>query len=59
MTNKTKAAVWTSILLIALTFLSVCVTCYPKIALYVLAASAFAVAISIIYHMILQQLKDQ
>jgi hypothetical protein len=59
MTNKTKAAVWTSILLIAITFLSVCITSYPRIALYVLAAGAFAVAISIIYHMILQQLKDQ
>lgn len=53
MTNKTKAAVWTSILLITLTFLSVCITCYPRIALYVFAAGAFAVAISMIYHMIL------
>lgn len=58
MTNKTKAAVWTSILLIALTFLSVCITSYPRIALYVFAAGAFAVAISIIYHAILEQLKD-
>lgn len=53
MTNKTKAAVWTSILLIALTFLSVCVTCYPRIALYVGIGSAFAVTISIIYYTIL------
>jgi hypothetical protein len=58
MTNKTKAAIWTAILLIALTFLSVCITCYPRIALYVFAAGAFAVAISMIYHMILELLKD-
>jgi len=59
MTNKTKAAMWTAILLIALTFLSVCITCYPRIALYVFAAGAFAVAISMIYHMILAILGDQ
>jgi hypothetical protein len=58
MTNKTKAAVWTSILLIALSFLSICITSYPRIALYVFAAGAFAVAISMIYHMIVEQLKD-
>jgi len=59
MTNKTKAAMWTSILLIALSFLSVCITCYPRIALYVFAAGAFAVSISMIYHMILAILGDQ
>ena len=59
MTNKTKAAVWTSILLIALTFLSVCITSYLRIALYVFAAGAFAVAISMIYHMILALLGDK
>ena len=56
MTNKTKAALWTSILLITLTFLSVCITCYPRIALYVFAASAFAVVISMLYHLILELL---
>jgi hypothetical protein len=56
MTNKTKAAVWTAILLITLTFLSVCITCYPRIALYVFAAGAFAVVISMLYHLILEQL---
>ena len=58
MTNKTKAAVWTLILLIALTFLSVCITSYPRITLYVFAAGAFAVAISILYHMILTILNN-
>lgn len=59
MTNKTRAAVWTSILLIALTFLSVCITCYPRIAVTVFAVGAFAVAISMIYHMILAILGDK
>ena len=59
MTNKTKAAVWTLILLITLTFLSVCITSYPRIALYMFAAGAFAVAISMLYHMILAILGDQ
>jgi uncharacterized membrane protein len=59
MTNKIKAAVWTLILLIALTFLSVCITCYPRIALYVFAAGVFATAISILYHLILNVLGDE
>lgn len=59
MTNKTKAAVWTSILLIALTFLSVCITYYPRIALYVFTAGVFTVTISMIYHMILEALGDK
>jgi len=59
MTNKTKGAIWTLILLIALTFLSVCITCYPRIALYVFAASVFAGTISMLYHMILEILGDQ
>ena len=59
MTNKTKAAMWTLILLIALSFLSVCITCYPKTAFYVFVAGAFALAISILYHAILAILRDQ
>jgi hypothetical protein len=59
MTNKTKATVWTAILLITLTFLSVCITSYPRIALYVFAASAFGVAISLLYHIILEHLGDE
>ena len=59
MTNKTKAAIWTLILLITLTFLSVCITSYPRIAFYVFVAGAFALAISILYHAILAILRDQ
>lgn len=59
MTNKTKAAVWTSIILIALSFLSVYITYYPKIALYILAIGAIGIAISIIYYAILAILGDE
>jgi hypothetical protein len=58
MTNKIKAAICTLVILIVLSFLSVGITWYPKTAVYVFVASIFAIAILMIYYVILKHLED-
>jgi hypothetical protein len=59
MTNKTKAVIWTSILLITLTFLSVLTVLFTKAFLLLLLLGLFGVAISLLYHIILEHLGDE
>lgn len=58
MTNKTKAAVWTLIMLIALSLLSVFIVLVPKGFLLLLVVSGFSAIIYVVYKLILNDLNS-
>jgi hypothetical protein len=58
MTNKTKAAVWTLILLISLSFLVVLLVLFPMVCWLILSVIGFSGMVYSIYRIILNNLKD-